>query len=617
MCGQAATTKGVTMRIAILRADLPAKFNKVAKYMGRHWPAGKLAHNKSRETLALLLGYNSYYELDQVADSQELPIQIQLNKIVSSMVVRAVMYCNISIEAASALCTKLPLKELSIYKVTDKYLEDNYLQELSRSDPKFQQLIFDEAHLLQSYKSPEIVINQYHEGVIPPYSFAVSKNGLIFSASRYERLIEKVGGITDDVLESESITRQEIIDKFIMPKAWLQIDEYLHEKDASGSLMWRTPNQVQVFKCDQGYLLYNAALKAYYPNIYSDFTGVTTALKSLYLGKPIVEIYPLSGKVEVCWLGRTVESDYEGHSSTADFSQYLKVDVNEQVFYLTKTYSSLGNLGLIPSLSEFQPMSGENDYQIPSEFVDPTVLAEYCSLFKTLPFIRKRIERKVKLLNINDLKTVFSNLSNSNSMTEVDVVRFINDDEDCTVEEIEHAFELGGRVLKMYPELAGQIDQTYLGYSYQQFSQYEYYNSRSIMVWGCDDREPEFLVFIFLSLLGAVKLHEHEDYTFIAGGAVFTHYLQDLLSGSFDVDLLVREFKSIRLLQKQFHNRWESLLTVADYCKFLSSQNEEYLSHGSPSPYTEKSGLERFSEIARLYRKTGVSGLNVISQSAD
>ena len=617
MCGQAATTKGVTMRIAILRADLPAKFNKVAKYMGRHWPAGKLAQNKSRETLALLLGYNSYYELDQVADSQELPIQIQLNKIVSSMVVRAVMYCNISIEAASALCTKLPLKELSIYKVTDKYLEDNYLQELSRSDPKFQQLIFDEAHLLQSYKSPEIVINQYHEGVIPPYSFAVNKNGLIFSASRYERLIEKVGGITDDILESESITRQEIIDKFIMPNAWLPIDEYLHEKDASGSLMWRTPNQVQVFKCDQGYLLYNAALKAYYPNIYSDFTGVTTALKSLYLGKPIVEIYPLSGKVEVCWLGRTVESDYEGHSSTADFSQYLKVDVNEQVFYLTKTYSSLGNLGLIPSLSEFQPMSGENDYQIPSEFVDPTVLAEYCSLFKTLPFIRKRIERKVKLLNINDLKTVFSNLSNSNSMTEVDVVRFINDDEDCTVEEIEHAFELGGRVLKMYPELAGQIDQTYLGYGYQQFSQYEYYNSRSIMVWGCDDREPEFLVFIFLSLLGAVKLHEHEDYTFIAGGAVFTHYLQDLLSGSFDVDLLVREFKSIRLLQKQFHNRWESLLTVADYCKFLSSQNEEYLSHGSPSPYTEKSGLERFSEIARLYRKTGVNGLNVISQSAD
>lgn len=615
MCGQAATTKGVTMRIAILRADLPAKFNKVAKYMGRHWPAGKLAHNKSRETLAVLLGYNSYYELDQVAESQVLPKQIQLNKIVGSMVVRAMIHCDIPLEAASSLFAKLPLKELSIYKVTDKFIEENFIRDQQKSDTKFQQLIFDEAHLLQNYKSPSTVISQFHDGVIPPYSYAVKKNGLIFSASRYERLIEQVGDITDDILESESITRREFIDRYIMPKAWLPVLEYLHEKDSAGSLRWRTPHQVQVYKSDQGYLLYNSALEAYYPNIYPDFPSVATALESLYLAKPVEEDLPLSGKIDNWWLGRNVESDYKGYAHPADFGQYEKVKVNGQILYLTKTYSTLGDFGAIPSLSEYVLRSGDNDYQIPAEFIDPAVLAEYCSLFKTLPFIRKRIERKVKALDVADLKIVFSKLASINPMTVDDAVRIINDDEDCCIEEIEQAFELGGSVLEEYPELAGLIDQTYLGYSYQLFSQYEYYNSRSIVVWGCDGRESEFLVFLFLTLLGAVKLHEHEEYAFIAGGALLTHYLQDLLSGSFDVDELVREFRTAKLLQKKFTQRWKSLQSVADYCKFLSSQDEGYLSNGTPSPYTEKSGTDRLTDMMRLFRKTSVNGLNVITQS--
>ena len=591
------------MRISILRADLPANYNKVAKYMGRHWPTGKLPHNKSRESLALLLGYNSYYELDQVADKQVLPNQVQLKKIVSSMVVRAMIHCDISLDAASSLFNKLPLKELSIYKVTDKFIEENFIREQNKADSKFHHLYMDEAHLLFSYKSPKTLIDQYHQGFIPPYSYAVKKNGLIFSSSRYESLIEKVGDIEDDILESEGISRQEFIEKYIMPKAWLPVHEYLYEKDASGLFTWRTPHQVQVYKSHKGYLLYNASLEAFYPNVFPDFNSVSTALEKLYLGKPIEEVNPLSGKIENWWLGMNVESDYKGFTQVSDFDQYSKVSFYGQILYLTNQYSTLGDFGAIPSLSDFELMSGGIDYQIPAEFIDPTVLVEYSSLFKTLPFIRKRIERKVKTLDVDELKRAFLKLASLNLMTVDEAVKFINEDEGCSVEEIEHAFELGGKVAAKYPEVSGLIDQTYLGYSYQLFIQDEYYNSRSIMIWDCEDRLPEFLVFLFLTLLGAVKLHEHQSYVFIAGGALLTHYMQDFISEKFEVDELVREFKTIKLLQKKFRQRWERLQRVGDYCKFLSSQDEQYLSNGTPSPYKEESGNERFTNMMSMYRK--------------
>lgn len=49
------------MRIPICAADLPLGFNKIAKYIGRHWPGGPLKLSQSRERLAHIMGYSSAY----------------------------------------------------------------------------------------------------------------------------------------------------------------------------------------------------------------------------------------------------------------------------------------------------------------------------------------------------------------------------------------------------------------------------------------------------------------------------------------------------------------------------------------------------------------------------
>lgn len=51
-------------RVPLLKSDYPEGFNKVAKYIKRHWPL-KLSLEASRQLLSKSLGYNSAYELER------------------------------------------------------------------------------------------------------------------------------------------------------------------------------------------------------------------------------------------------------------------------------------------------------------------------------------------------------------------------------------------------------------------------------------------------------------------------------------------------------------------------------------------------------------------------
>lgn len=175
------------MRVPVLSADLPEKFNKVAKYIGRHWPQEKLGLNKSREALAYLFGYNSAHEVNQVASSTQLPKTIELNKVYESMVGKALYKYGVRPDTFNEVLYRTPFKELSFYDVTDVEQNKRSLEETRKKTGML--IIQDEWGEFTNYKSPSLIIEQHKESLLPPYEYAVNKDAQIFCSSAYESIL--------------------------------------------------------------------------------------------------------------------------------------------------------------------------------------------------------------------------------------------------------------------------------------------------------------------------------------------------------------------------------------------------------------------------------------------
>lgn len=85
MCGKTRTTKGITMkRVPILKKDYPENFNKVAKYISKNWTNDKLSLEDARQKLAVWIGYNSIYELEN-SFADKIPNLIDVNSLIYSI----------------------------------------------------------------------------------------------------------------------------------------------------------------------------------------------------------------------------------------------------------------------------------------------------------------------------------------------------------------------------------------------------------------------------------------------------------------------------------------------------------------------------------------------------
>lgn len=104
------------MRVPVTPQDIPARFTKVAKYIGRHWPGHTLKLDQSREYLAKIFGYGSYFELSKVAVNTALPKPyVEESKLLFSLSTRAQDKLSIQAIDAFTLLQHAPLRELSFF----------------------------------------------------------------------------------------------------------------------------------------------------------------------------------------------------------------------------------------------------------------------------------------------------------------------------------------------------------------------------------------------------------------------------------------------------------------------------------------------------------------------
>ena len=118
------------MRICILERDYPAKYNKVAKYIGRHWPHGPLKLNQSTNLLAKLCGYNNIHEIARVIAKkkafyagkkpfiEDYTTQLSQRSVVRSMAQRALKLHGIPLDEGLQLFTNTPWHELTYWHST-------------------------------------------------------------------------------------------------------------------------------------------------------------------------------------------------------------------------------------------------------------------------------------------------------------------------------------------------------------------------------------------------------------------------------------------------------------------------------------------------------------------
>lgn len=78
------------MRIPVCASDLPEGFNKIAKYLGRHWPAAPVPFSQARERLAVIMGYSSAYAVTRETVDQASIADLPWTEMLGAAVDRAV-----------------------------------------------------------------------------------------------------------------------------------------------------------------------------------------------------------------------------------------------------------------------------------------------------------------------------------------------------------------------------------------------------------------------------------------------------------------------------------------------------------------------------------------------
>jgi len=100
------------MRVPICNADLPLGFNKLAKYIGRHWPDGRLKLSQSRERLAKMLGYSSAYAVLRELVPEESVHALERADIVQIVCANTDPGWNVDPAAFAALMQRLPWHDI-------------------------------------------------------------------------------------------------------------------------------------------------------------------------------------------------------------------------------------------------------------------------------------------------------------------------------------------------------------------------------------------------------------------------------------------------------------------------------------------------------------------------
>lgn len=598
------------MRIPVLTSDLPHKFNKVAKYLGRHWPAGKLGLNASREVLAYLLGYNSVHELNAVAQPSLPSSDIRYQKVLSSISCKALYKFGLGPDRLVKILRKAPFKELAFYAVTDVGREEQWIKDFRKSGIY---IIDDELSYFGSYASPKLIIEQNDDLSIPGYQYAMKSDGLIFSSSRYESIIYALGDIDEIVNEmDEGVTSQDFIENYITPLAWVPVDEYVSERDRDGRISWKTPFYIQVFQAREnenvvGYMLYHTGLKAYYPGIYESDELVVQALAASFKGTAIPQgATSFSPKLELSLSSNSTTLLY-GFWHKVDFTNAEIIRFNSEELIRSERFKPYPHLLKNSVMKRFEWEASEL-IAIDNNVIEADLYRDHVAIRSSLESIQNKSIADVALLSQDEITNTLQKAYGGKVIKFEDVLATeYDEDYEPYQDDREKWLRVGAGVLHHHPELSGFMDTLSAGLKYCSFQALAMNNR---WAYTCSERCPEFIGYIVTEaypLLGGKSTMEDRIF---AGLVTLTDRTD------FTAKEIQQHIKEITETLSLHHKQEHDIAKMEGYSTYLREKDAQYVSHGSKVRYQRVSYRESMGEILREGRKHNVGFLPAV-QSKD
>ncbi|MCC3803877.1 hypothetical protein IB292_02385 [Vibrio parahaemolyticus] len=507
------------MRTPIISTDLSTPFNSVAKYLGRHWPDGKLKHNQSRELLARLMGYNSTHEVYRTADSNTLPDSVSLDKVKKAMFVRGLKFTNSNPLDLTGLLNKLPFRHLAFYQSTAEHKMEQLKTDFKQAG---KMLIEDEFHSVMSYTSPDLLCELFDQNLIPRYRQAVrqTEQGYeVFSQSRLEQLARTFEGLPGDVMTEQGIDKSSIINDHLVPNIWCSLEQHIHKMIVNDE--WDMPRGFSVFtahmdasnESEPVYLIGKGVYGALVPRIYKTKGEVYEGIATLLKGNPIKPqterlptLYnvrhmfnPKQSKNALPRCGFTMYESYQdSHRFTIHGQQYINYD---PIKPYPKGWQQAIDFEPDPKLANIELLK-------PIADIIPIAVAQDCVQIerKVLPYQRRNEYRMDQLTESQWCLLIKAGRAGDLTFGSSELATL--KDEDLTQED----YRLIGRSVESHhPELEGVFDHDVLGVIFEssEANYYGRYRSFDNEPSLCIERNTRFLIAVSAGLLtGNVKFYD-------------------------------------------------------------------------------------------------------------
>jgi len=123
------------MRIPICQADIPVGYNKVAKYLARHWPGGEISLSDGRERLAWVLGYTSCFAVSRELVTDDANFKTVWTEFHDAATWRGVVRWGVDPMAFGSLLSRAPWSALTAGRYDNRKLAIHTINEALPVDP--------------------------------------------------------------------------------------------------------------------------------------------------------------------------------------------------------------------------------------------------------------------------------------------------------------------------------------------------------------------------------------------------------------------------------------------------------------------------------------------------
>lgn len=559
------------MRIPIYKKDLPKNFNKVAKYLGRKWPIGKLNLEKAKNTLAILLGYNSYYEITKALYLENATSTFSMKRIKSSILIKAYHCYGIHPFFMEDLINRIPLIDLQFYYLTDEYKnkqisKNNYVN--NGCNPWEDE--FDSFYLNDN--SLENIIDFKKTNIIPKYQYAITEQK-IYCFSEFQYVINKLGTIKDLVTDLElKISEKEFIEKYILPIAMIPVNEYFSnclKNNTIGTMPFLTKIcRVRKNGIELGYVIKHCGVNAFYPILIKDKKSLIKILIELLMGRTIEESCSsslLQNNIEI--------SEQLGEAPT--FSNFLgfynEVCLKETIRLSNGQIMLREQNNYYKGLTLFKNLKVCIDYE--NKNFDNKVIS------KSNYIEHKKIQNIIETNSLNSFKLIENeyqkllNLFFTDKKPEPYI--YFKKMEHYEQDFIDDITEIAKSVLIFHPEFKLMIDQIDLGLMFSEYQE-KYYNIRGYM--PCYERDESFIFYAitYSSVLCKNNLSSKCEYSLVL---ILSKFIKSL---NFQVSL-EKIRKKANNIAEYFHvyEKNTNIITNMEiWAKFSSKKDNSFLTHG-------------------------------------